>query len=55
VDAFAAFLAPLKKTRWFVYSKQPLAGPANAGLYPARFHRYAAFTGIIPRDGLWRR
>ena len=28
---------------------------ADAGLYPARFQRYAAFTGIIPRGGLWQR
>jgi hypothetical protein len=26
-EAFAAFLAPLKKTRWFVYSKRPFPGP----------------------------
>src|SRR5690349_25087833 len=25
--AFTAFLAPLKRTRWFVYSKRPFAGP----------------------------
>jgi hypothetical protein len=25
--AFAAFLAPLKRTRWFIYSKRPFAGP----------------------------
>jgi Transposase zinc-binding domain/Putative transposase len=25
--AFAAFLAPLEKRRWFVYSKRPFAGP----------------------------
>jgi hypothetical protein len=24
---FAAFLAPLRKTRWFVYAKRPFAGP----------------------------
>jgi hypothetical protein len=28
---------------------------ADAGLYPARFQRYAAFTEIIPRGGLWQR
>ena len=26
VDAFTAFLAPLKKTKWFVYSKRPFSG-----------------------------
>jgi hypothetical protein len=25
--AFAAHLAPLKRTRWFVYAKRPFAGP----------------------------
>ncbi len=25
-DAFAEFLAPLRKTKWFVYSKRPFAG-----------------------------
>ena len=25
-DAFAAFLVPLKKTKWFVYSKRPFDG-----------------------------
>jgi hypothetical protein len=25
--AFAAVLAPLKKTKWFVYAKRPFAGP----------------------------
>src|SRR5215218_8435738 len=25
--AFAAFLAPLRKTKWFVYAKRPFAGP----------------------------
>ncbi|HEY2228106.1 MAG TPA: transposase zinc-binding domain-containing protein, partial [Xanthobacteraceae bacterium] len=25
--AFAAYLAPLKRTRWFVYAKRPFAGP----------------------------
>jgi hypothetical protein len=25
-QAFAVFLAPLRKTRWFVYSKRPFAG-----------------------------
>ena len=34
--AFAAFLAPMKRTRWFVYSKRPFAGPqAVLGTYRA--------------------
>ena len=41
-DVFAAFLAPLKTTRWFVYSKRPLAGPQAVLAYLARYtHRVA--------------
>jgi len=40
--AFAAVLAPLKKTKWFVYSKRPFAGPAAVLAYLARYtHRVA--------------
>ena len=41
-DAFGAFLAPLKTTRWFVYSKRPFAGPQAVLAYLARYtHRVA--------------
>jgi hypothetical protein len=40
--AFAAFLAPLKKRRWFVYSKRPFAGPKAVLAYLSRYtHRVA--------------
>ncbi len=40
--AFAALLAPLRKTRWFVYSKRPFAGPKAVLAYLARYtHRVA--------------
>jgi hypothetical protein len=40
--AFAAFLAPLQKTKWFVYSKRPFAGPAAVLAYLSRYtHRVA--------------
>src|SRR5262245_19417017 len=40
--AFATFLAPLKRTRWFVYSKRPFAGPEAVLAYLARYtHRVA--------------
>ena len=40
--AFAAFLAPLKKTKWFVYSKRPFAGPKPVLAYLSRYtHRVA--------------
>jgi hypothetical protein len=40
--AFAVFLARLKRTRWFVYSKRPFAGPKAVLAYLARYtHRVA--------------
>jgi hypothetical protein len=40
--AFAAFLAPLRKTNWFVYAKPPFAGPQAVLAYLARYtHRVA--------------
>jgi hypothetical protein len=40
--AFAAYLAPLKRTRWFVYAKRPLAGPKAVLAYLSRYtHRVA--------------
>ncbi|MFL5334660.1 MAG: IS91 family transposase [Geminicoccaceae bacterium] len=41
-DAFAAHLAPLRRTRWFVYAKRPFAGPAAVLAYLSRYtHRVA--------------
>jgi hypothetical protein len=41
-QAFAAFLNPLRKTRWFVYAKQPFAGPEAVLAYLSRYtHRVA--------------
>jgi hypothetical protein len=40
--AFASFLTPLKRTRWFVYAKRPFAGPKAVLAYLARYtHRVA--------------
>jgi len=40
--AFATFLTPLKRTRWFVYAKRPFAGPKAVLAYLARYtHRVA--------------
>jgi Putative transposase len=40
--AFGAFLTPLKRTRWFVYSKRPFAGPQAVLAYLSRYtHRVA--------------
>lgn len=39
---FVAYLAPLKRTRWFVYAKRPFAGPKPVLAYLARYtHRVA--------------
>src|SRR3712207_3947333 len=44
----AAFLAPLKKTRWFVYSKRPFAGPKAVLAYLSRYtHRVAISNGRL--------
>jgi hypothetical protein len=50
--AFAAFLAPLRTTRWFVYSKRPFAGPQAVLAYLTRYtHRVAiANSRLIAAD-----
>jgi hypothetical protein len=41
-QAFAAFLAPLKRCEWVVYAKQPFAGPEQVLAYLSRYtHRIA--------------
>src|SRR5215468_1200047 len=41
-NAFTAFLAPLRKLEWVVYSKEPFAGPEPVLRYLARYtHRVA--------------
>jgi hypothetical protein len=40
--AFTSYLAPLKRTRWFVYAKRPFAGPKSVLAYLSRYtHRVA--------------
>jgi hypothetical protein len=40
--AFATFLAPLRRKKWFVYSKEPFAGPKAVLAYLSRYtHRVA--------------
>jgi hypothetical protein len=40
--AFAAYLAPLHKTKWYVYGKRPFGGPKAVLAYLARYtHRVA--------------
>src|SRR5215210_4139660 len=41
-EAFAAYLAPLRRTEWVVYAKRPFAGPSQVLAYLARYtHRVA--------------
>ena len=41
-QAFAAFLAPLKRCEWVVYAKEPFAGPETVLAYLSRYtHRIA--------------
>ena len=41
-EVFAAYLAPLKRKKWFVYTKPPFAGPQAVLAYLARYtHRVA--------------
>ena len=41
-ERFARFLAPLRKKRWFVYAKEPFAGPRQVLAYLSRYtHRVA--------------
>ena len=40
--AFKAYLAPLQRTKWFVYGKRPFAGPEQVLAYLSRYtHRVA--------------
>ena len=50
--AFATYLAPLKKTKWFVYSQEPFKGPAATLAYLGRYtHRVAiANNRLIKAD-----
>jgi hypothetical protein len=42
IKAFRAFLAPLRKTKWVVYAKEPFAGPEPVLRYLSRYtHRVA--------------
>jgi hypothetical protein len=51
-QAFAAYLAPLRKTEWVVYSKRPFGGPEAVLAYLSRYtHRVAiANSRLIALD-----
>jgi Putative transposase/Transposase zinc-binding domain len=52
-DAFSAYLAPLRKIEWVVYSKRPFGGPEAVLAYLSRYtHRVAiANSRLIAFDG----
>jgi hypothetical protein len=43
-DAFAAYLAPLRKAEWAVYSKRPFGGPEAVLTYLSRYTRRVAIA-----------
>ena len=43
--AFKAYLAPLHRTKWFVYSKRPFAGPEQVLAYLSRYTHRRRRTG----------
>ena len=45
---FAAFLAPLRKQRWFVYAKRPFAGPKAVLAYLSRYTHRVAISNSRP-------
>ena len=51
--AFAAFLAPLKRKRWFVYTKRPFAGPKAVLAYLSRYTHRVAISNrrLLALDG----
>ncbi|MGL4590778.1 MAG: IS91 family transposase [Aestuariivirga sp.] len=51
-SAFAAFLAPMRRSNWFVYAKAPFAGPEAVLAYLSRYtHRVAiANSRLIALD-----
>src|SRR5262249_3467347 len=47
-QAFAAYLAPMRKTEWVVYSKRPFGGPEAVLAYLSRYtHRVAISNGRL--------
>ena len=46
--AFKAYLAPLHRTKWFVYSKRPFAGPEQVLAYLSRYTHRVAISNSRP-------
>jgi hypothetical protein len=47
-DAFAAYLAPLRKTEWVVYAKPPFGGPEAVLAYLSRYTHRVAISNSRP-------
>jgi len=47
-NAFKTYLAPLHRTKWFVYSKWPFAGAQAGRVYPPLPH--ARLAKRVPQD-----
>jgi putative transposase len=47
--AFAAYLAPLRKAEWVVYSKRPFGGPEEVLAYLSRYTHRVAIAGARRR------
>src|SRR5262249_2479631 len=45
-QAFAAYLAPLRKTEWVVYSKRPFGGPEAVLAYLSRYTHHLAKSAV---------
>jgi hypothetical protein len=52
-EAFAAYLAPLRKVEWVVYSKRPFGGPEAVLAYLSRYTHRVAISNrrLIAADG----
>jgi hypothetical protein len=50
--AFAAYLAPLRKRKWYVYSKPPFGGPKAVLAYLSRYTHRVAFSSFQARRPL---
>src|SRR5262249_45182030 len=46
-QSFAAFLAPMRKTKWVVYAKRPFGGPEAVLAYLARYTPRVASAKVV--------
>ena len=46
-NAFAAFLVPLRRSEWVIYSKKPFGGPEAVLAYLARYTHRGAISNRV--------